>query len=31
MRFYLKVIEPNLGAIADDGFDQVPEGFTRYF
>lgn len=24
MRFYLKVIEPNLGAIADGGFDQVP-------
>lgn len=23
MRFYLKVIEPNLGAIADGGFDQV--------
>lgn len=24
MRFYLKVIEPNLGAIADGGFYQVP-------
>lgn len=24
MRFYLKVIEPNMGAIADGGFDQVP-------
>ena len=24
MRFYLKVIEPNLGAILDGGFDQVP-------
>ena len=24
MRFYLKVIEPNLGAIADRGFDQMP-------
>jgi hypothetical protein len=24
MRFYLKVIEPNLGAIADNGFDHVP-------
>ena len=24
MRFYLKVIEPNLGTIADGGFDQVP-------
>jgi AAA+ ATPase superfamily predicted ATPase len=24
MRFYLKVIEPNLGGIADGGFDQVP-------
>jgi len=24
MRFYLKVIEPNMGAIADDGFDRVP-------
>lgn len=24
MRFYLKVIEPNLGAIAEGGFDQVP-------
>ena len=24
MRFYLKVIEPNLGAIADSRFDQVP-------
>ena len=24
MRFYLKVIEPNLGAIADRGFEQVP-------
>ena len=24
MRFYLKVIEPNLGAIADGGFDQMP-------
>jgi AAA+ ATPase superfamily predicted ATPase len=24
MRFYLKVIEPNLGAIADGGFEQVP-------
>lgn len=24
MRFYLKVIEPNLGSILDGGFDQVP-------
>lgn len=24
MRFYLKVIEPNLGTIVDGGFDQVP-------
>lgn len=24
MRFYLKVIEPNLGAISDGGFEQVP-------
>lgn len=24
MRFYLKIIEPNLGAIAEGGFDQVP-------
>ncbi len=24
MRFYLKVIEPHLGVIADGGFDQVP-------
>ncbi|WP_158996618.1 AAA family ATPase [Pigmentibacter ruber] len=24
MRFYLKVIEPNLGAIAEGGFNQVP-------
>lgn len=24
MRFYLKVIEPNLGAISDGGFDKVP-------
>jgi hypothetical protein len=24
MRFYLKVIEPNLGTIADGGFDQAP-------
>jgi uncharacterized protein len=24
MRFYFKVIEPNLGAIVDGGFDQVP-------
>ncbi len=24
MRFYLKVIEPNISAIADGGFDQVP-------
>ena len=24
MRFYLKVIEPNVSAIADGGFDQVP-------
>jgi hypothetical protein len=24
MRFYLKVIEPNLGSIVDGGFDQIP-------
>jgi uncharacterized protein len=31
MRFYLKVIEPNLGAIADGGFDQVPLSTTSGF
>lgn len=31
MRFYLKVIEPNLGAIADDAFDQVPLSTTPGF
>ena len=31
MRFYLKVIEPNLGAIADGGFDQVPLSTTPGF